>query len=195
VRKPFLIVVIMMCLLAALAACSADDSDGDTVQATPDAGAQPGVTEEATPEVTAEAVVTEEVAERTIPNVSRDRNYVFNVIDVFDDFSVDDLSPAGDGQKWMLARLSLTNNDAPAFEVAREAVFALDEEGNRYTPAAPDEEAAQPSIFNQEIATQETLVGFALFQIPQGSTLESISWCLSAECNEPLTARVVITAG
>ena len=129
---------------------------------------EPEVTEEVTPEVTAEAAAIE------VPPGTADDNSFVTVVRLTE-------QSAG----VFLLDASISNGGDADIEVVEGQIALVDTEGNRYEPVEL-EDNVQPQIIGAILTSEETLRGFARFELPEDITISHVEWCVDADCETVL---------
>jgi hypothetical protein len=147
--------------------------------------------------VTEEPAVTEEASiNRDIISTSEDGAYTVTatraeiyttesetVPPTFPDFT--------EGEQLVLVTASLLNNTADdPVEVERDHIALIDTNGDSWEPL--DVEAPTPTLYDQTLALEENVVGFALFSIPEDVTPQLIQWCPEGDCPTPLESVLTL---
>jgi hypothetical protein len=129
---------------------------------------EPEVTEEVTPEVTAEAAAIE-----VPPGTADDNSFL----------SVTRLTEQSAGV--FLLDASISNGGDADIEVVEGQIALVDTEGNRYEPVEL-EDNVQPQFIGATLSSEETLRGFARFELPEDATISHMEWCVDADCETVL---------
>jgi hypothetical protein len=133
------------------------------------------VTAELTPEVTAEVTPAADTTSAIeVPPGTADDNSFLSVVR---------LSEQSAGV--FLLDASISNGGDADIEVVEGQIALIDTEGNRYEPAEL-ESNVQPQLIGATLASEETLRGFAQFELPEDATISHMEWCVDTDCETVL---------
>ncbi|MEL6152367.1 MAG: hypothetical protein AAFR56_22235 [Chloroflexota bacterium] len=93
------------------------------------------------------------------------------------------------GTRQYLLDATVLNQSAADITVADGSIALVTEAGERFSPVAMSD-SIQPALIGATLALDESLRGFAQFEIPDGQTPSHIEWCVDDAC-EILLGSVV----
>lgn len=168
--------IVWLLILTTATAVIAGCAQTATEEATPEV--TPEVTPEATPEVSDagndDIVVGIDPAlqEGVPPGTTEDGAYFMSVTS----FTQDEEDPT-----LYLLDASVSNQTDTEVTVTESALVVVAEDGTRYEPVEmPDN--IQPALVGAVLGTEETLRGFAQYEIPEDLELSHAEWCVDEAC-------------
>ncbi len=184
-----------LCLLIVF--CSACQSPADSP---PTSTAQPIVTahptEEAIPTGIPVTIIAPENNERVTLGSDSAYSLVASSAQVFtadSDIEIpDSYPPLPEDHRFVIVTATVTNISAEQpITIEREQLALFDSDGSTYPPVEV-EEGVSPLIYDLELAREESLIGFALFAIPEDVTPEGIQWCPDGDCEQMIQSPFVL---
>lgn len=123
------------------------------------------------------------------PSASVDGTYTIAVTAAQDRFLPPELPDAPSGFRWILIVATLANEQGDTVTVTQDTLRLVDETGEGYPPAAPDE-FTNPAIVGAELAEGESISGLVRFAFPVDVEPNSLQWCPDPSCSDALNSPV-----
>ncbi|NJL92690.1 MAG: hypothetical protein HC915_02635 [Anaerolineae bacterium] len=167
-----------------------------THTATPEVTPETTPTRRVTPEITPPASPTQRVTPEVTPpgvgadveNISLNGLYVLTAQILTTTELPEDLPEPPDGTRWAMVLMSLNNFSDVPLDVATDALYLEDPDGNRYPVAEPHDTAN--NLIGITIPAQTPQQGYALFALPAAAEGTHVIWCVDADCDEALRSPI-----
>jgi len=136
------------------------------------------------PDATPEVDETPEVIDlgNPLPNITDDGSFIVipSRAEIADSVAVND-SP--EGYRWVMATVTLSNqSESTQITVEADDISLIGDDAQRYSPQEMAERVS-PALVGSTLDAEESVIGFALFAMPEDVEPALFEWCPTGDCS------------